>query len=252
MFKNMHEMEEPLVIGNVWDVPSAKIAESVGFSVIGTSSAAIAKNLGKEDGENIRFEDLLSIVKAIVKSTELPLTVDLESGYGETPEIIAKNMIELVKIGVVGVNIEDSVVVDGERCLCDSALFSKTLEKVRECIREAGLEIFINVRSDAFLLNVEEPLVTSIERINRYQQAGADGIFLPCINKKDDIKSVVDSTSLPINVMCLPGLPSFSELKKLGVKRISMGNFVHEAMLASLSSSLASIKREQSFEALFK
>ncbi|MDC5838916.1 isocitrate lyase/phosphoenolpyruvate mutase family protein [Vibrio europaeus] len=251
MFKNMHEMEEPLVICNVWDVPSAKIAESVGFSVIGTSSAAIAKNLGKEDGENIRFEDLLSIVKAIVKSTELPLTVDLESGYGETPEIIAKNMIELVKVGVVGVNIEDSAVVDGERRLCDSALFSKTLEKVRECIREAGLEIIINVRSDAFLLNVEEPLVTSLERINRYQQAGADGIFLPCINKKDDIKSVVNSTSLPINVMCFPGLPSFSELKNLGVKRISMGNFVHEAMLASLSSSLASIKREQSFEVLF-
>jgi len=252
MFKSMHEMEEPLVIGNVWDVPSAKIAESVGFSVIGTSSAAIAKNFGKEDGENIRFEDLLSIVKAIAKSTELPLTVDLESGYGETPEIIAKNMIELVKVGVVGVNIEDSVVIDGERCLCDSTLFGKTLEKVREYIREAGLEIFINVRSDAFLLNVEDPVATSIERIKIYQQAGADGIFLPCIIKKDDIKSVVDSTSLPINVMCLPGLPSFSELKNLGVKRISMGNFVHEAMLGSLSAILASIKRDQSFEALFK
>ncbi|PMH05200.1 isocitrate lyase/PEP mutase family protein [Vibrio splendidus] len=251
MFKNMHKMEEPLVISNVWDVPSAKIAESVGFSALGTSSAAIANSLGKEDGENIRFKDLLSIVKAIVKSTELPLTVDLESGYGETPEIIAKNIIELVKVGVVGVNIEDSVVVDGERSLRDSALFGKTIEKIKECIHEASFEIFINVRSDVFLLNVEDPLAASIERINRYQQAGADGIFLPCINKKDDIKSVVDCTSLPINVMCLPGLPSFSELKTLGVKRISMGNFVHEAMLASLSSILASIKRDQSFEALF-
>ncbi|MBF9002427.1 isocitrate lyase/PEP mutase family protein [Vibrio nitrifigilis] len=251
MFKNMHEMEELLVIGNVWDVPSAKIAESVGFSVIGTSSAAIAKNLGKEDGENIRFEDLLSIVKAIAKSTELPLTVDLESGYGETPEIIAKNIMELVKIGVVGVNIEDSVVLDGERSLCDSALFGKILEKVRKYISEADLEIFINVRSDVFLLNVEDPLETSIERIDCYQQAGADGIFLPCISKQEDIRSVVDSTSLPINVMCLPGLPSFSELKTLGVKRISMGNFVHEAMLASLASTLASVKREQSFDTLF-
>ncbi|WP_172380977.1 isocitrate lyase/PEP mutase family protein, partial [Vibrio sp. Vb339] len=179
MFKNMHKMEEPLVICNVWDVPSAKIAESVGFSVLGTSSAAIANSLGKEDGENIRFKDLLSIVKAIVKSTELPLTVDLESGYGDTPEIIAKNIIELVKVGVVGVNIEDSVVVDGERSLRDSSLFGKTIEKVKECIREASLDTFINVRSDVFLLNVENPLATSIERINKYQQAGADGIFLP-------------------------------------------------------------------------
>ncbi|MCG9682017.1 isocitrate lyase/phosphoenolpyruvate mutase family protein [Vibrio sp. Isolate23] len=251
MFKNMHKMDEPIVICNVWDVPSAKIAENVGFSVIGTSSAAIANNLGKADGESIHFEDLLSVVEAIVKSTELPLTVDLESGYGDTPEIIAKNVIELAKVGVVGVNIEDSVVVDGERILCDSALFGKTLGKVREHIHKAGLEIFINIRSDVFLLNVKDPLAASIERINRYQQAGADGIFLPCINKKDDIKSVVDSTSLPINVMCFPGLPNFSELKTLGVKRISMGNFVHEAMLDSLSSILSSIKREQSFAALF-
>ncbi|ELJ8684594.1 isocitrate lyase/phosphoenolpyruvate mutase family protein [Vibrio mimicus] len=251
MFKNMHKMEDPLVICNVWDVPSAKIAERVGFLAIGTSSAAIANNLGKEDGENINFEELLVIVKAIVKSTNLPLTVDIESGYGNTPEIIAKNIIELVKVGVVGINIEDSVVVDGKRRLRDGILFEKMLRKVRELLSEADVEVFINVRSDAFLLNVKNPLVVSIERINRYQQAGADGIFLPCIRKTDDIESVVAITSLPINVMCVPELPSFSELKALGVKRISMGNFVHEAMLVSLSSYLMSIKNEQSFQALF-
>ncbi|MEH0390646.1 isocitrate lyase/phosphoenolpyruvate mutase family protein, partial [Vibrio mimicus] len=196
MFKNMHKMEEPLVICNVWDVPSAKIAERVGFLAIGTSSAAIANNLGKEEGENINFEELLVIVKAIVKSTNLPLTVDIESGYGNTPEIIAKNIIELVKVGVVGINIEDSVVVDGKRRLRDGILFEKMLRKVRELLSEADVEVFINVRSDAFLLNVKNPLVVSIERINRYQQAGADGIFLPCIRKTDDIKSVVAITSL--------------------------------------------------------
>ncbi|KJY85903.1 carboxyvinyl-carboxyphosphonate phosphorylmutase [Vibrio neptunius] len=251
MFKNLHEMVEPLVIGNVWDVPSAKIAESVGFSAIGTSSAAIAKNLGKEDGENISFEHLLSLVKAMVTATKLPLTVDLESGYGATPEIVANNIIQLVNAGVVGVNIEDSVVIDGVRSLRDSALFGKTLKTVRECIRKEGIDVFINVRSDVFLLDVEQPVSASIERIKRYEQAGADGIFLPGINKKDDIKAVVDITSLPINVMCLPGLPNFSQLKALGVKRISMGNFVHEAMLTSLSAILLSIKSEQSFEALF-
>ena len=251
MFKSMHRAEEPLVICNVWDVPSAKIAEEVGFLAIGTSSAAISSNLGKDDGENIKFNDLLSIVKAIGGSTNLPLTVDIESGFGDTPEHIATNIIELVKVGVVGINIEDSVVVKGHRQLCDVAQFEKTLKQVRLLLAEADTEVFINVRSDAFLLNVSEPLVESIERIHRYQKSGADGIFLPCVRGVNDIETVVASTSLPINVMCVPELPSFQELKTLGVKRISMGNFVYEAMLASLSSSLMSIKRERSFQTLF-
>lgn len=251
MFKSMHRAEEPLVICNVWDVPSAKVAEKLGFLAIGTSSAAIASNLGKDDGENIEFNDLLSIVKAIGSATNLPLTVDIESGFGDTPELIVKNIIELVKVGVVGINIEDSIVIEGQRELCDVALFEKKLKQVRGLLAKADIEVFINVRSDAFLLNVREPLAESIERINRYQQSGADGIFLPCIREVNDIETVVASTSLPINVMCIPELPSFPELKALGVKRISMGNFVHEAMLASLSSSLMSIKREQSFQTLF-
>ena len=251
MFKNMHRAEEPLIICNVWDVPSAKVAQKIGFLAIGTSSAAIASNLGKDDGENIKFNDLLSIVKTISRSTNLPLTVDIESGFGDSPEIIAKNIIALVKVGVVGINIEDSIVRQGERRLQDVALFEKILKKVRELLNKADIDIFINVRSDAFLLNVREPLVVSIERISRYQRSGADGIFLPCISKTEDIEAVVASTSLPINVMCVSELPSFSELKSLGVKRISMGNFIHEAMLASLSSSLMTIKREQSFQSLF-
>ena len=93
--------------------------------------------------------------------------------------------------------------------------------------------------------------VSSLTGADQYQQSGADGIFLPCIRDVNDIETVVASTSLPINVMCIPELPSFQELKTLGVKRISMGNFVYEAMLASLSSSLMSIKRERSFQTLF-
>lgn len=251
MFKSLHQANNPLVICNVWDVPSAKLAEKSGFLALGTSSAAIASTLGKEDGENLHFEDVLFIVKAIVGSTPLPLTVDIESGYGDTPDVIAHNIIELVNIGVIGINIEDSVVSQGKRALRDSAWFADLLIGVKKQLRDAGVEVFINVRTDAFLLNISEALNVSLERIHRYQQAGADGIFLPCIRKPDDIKAVVASTSLPINVMSVPELPGFSQLKALGVKRISMGNAVHEAMLASLSSQLMAIQREQSFHALF-
>ncbi|AXN34613.1 isocitrate lyase/PEP mutase family protein [Vibrio coralliilyticus] len=251
MFKSLHQAENPLVICNVWDVPSAKLAEKSGFLALGTSSAAIANTLGKEDGENLHFEDVLFIVNAIVGSTPLPLTVDIESGYGDTPDVIAHNIIELVKIGVVGVNIEDSVVSQGKRTLRDSVWFANLLTGVRKQLRDADVEVFINVRTDAFLLNAREALSVSLERIHRYQQAGADGIFLPCIRTPDDIEAVVASTPLPINVMCVPELPTFSQLKALGVKRISMGNVAHEAMLASLASQLLSIQREQSCHLLF-
>ena len=105
-------MENPLVICNVWDAASAVIAQNSGFSAIGTSSAAIAKNLGKEDGENISFESLLSIVDIIGKSTTLPLTVDIEAGYGHTPEVIAGNIIKLTNLGVVGIDGKEFVMAD--------------------------------------------------------------------------------------------------------------------------------------------
>nr|QXL80293.1 isocitrate lyase/phosphoenolpyruvate mutase family protein [Vibrio sp.] len=153
MFKSLHQANNPLVICNVWDVPSAKLAEKSGFLALGTSSAAIASTLGKEDGENLHFEDVLFIVKAIVGSTPLPLTVDIESGYGDTPDVIAHNIIELVNIGVVGINIEDSVVSQGKRALRDSAWFANLLIGVKKQLRDADVEVFINVRTDAFLLN---------------------------------------------------------------------------------------------------
>ena len=251
MFKTMHTASKPLVICNVWDVASALIAEQTGFLAIGTSSAAIARSHGLDDGENIEFEEILSVVKAIAQATDLPLNVDIESGYGDTPQAIYDNITELVNVGVVGINIEDSVVVNRERRLCDWMMFSQTLRKVKSMLDKANLEVFINVRIDTFLMDVKEPLVESIKRIQAYQQAGADGVFLPCIKGTDDIKAVVDSTLLPINVMCVPELPNFKELEALGVKRISMGNFLYEAMLSSLQKNLITIKREQSFRTLF-
>ncbi|OIQ26526.1 isocitrate lyase/phosphoenolpyruvate mutase family protein [uncultured Vibrio sp.] len=252
MFKELHNEIEPLIICNVWDVPSALVAERNGFSAIGTSSAAISSMLGKDDGENVLFEQLLTIANAISKATTLPLTVDIESGYGDTPAAIANNIVELTKVGVVGINIEDSHVVQGERHLSDSTAFAQTLESVRELLSNADVDVFINVRSDAFLLNVDNALDVSIARVGQYQQAGADGIFLPCIQKTEDIRSIVAATHLPVNVMCVPALPDFDELKQLGVQRISMGNFVYEAMLSSLSSLLSSVSKQQSFKPLFK
>lgn len=109
-FKKLHSQDSPVLICNVWDVPSARIAEKLGFETMGTSSSAIAEMLGYEDGEQMQFSELEYIVQRIVSTVQLPLSVDLEAGYSRDPKKIANHIERLYKIGVVGINIEDSLV----------------------------------------------------------------------------------------------------------------------------------------------
>lgn len=250
-FKELHENKQPFILCNVWDVPSTQIAEQLGFEAIGTSSAAIAKMLGKEDGERILFEDLLYVVKLISEASKLPLTVDIESGYGNSINAIVENIKQLVELGVVGINIEDSDLILDERRLCDSSEFADKLSAIKTELNQQGIDIFINVRTDTYLLGIDDALQETLARSAMYQKAGVDGLFVPGIKKEQDIKGVVTSTTLPLNVMCIPDLPDLTCLQNLGVKRISMGNFVHEAMLASLSSMLKLVVKEKSFKNIF-
>jgi 2-methylisocitrate lyase-like PEP mutase family enzyme len=251
-FKELHHQTKPLMIGNVWNVQSAKVFEKLNFQAIGTSSAAIAHTLGYEDGEQMPFSDLLFMVERISKSVSLPLSVDIEFGYGNTATQIADNIIALRSIGVVGINIEDSFLDNGERKLKDSVQFSELLKEVKDILLQKGVSIFFNVRCDAFLVNIPNTIQVATERINKYEQSGADGIFLPCITKESDIATIVLQTKLPLNVMCMPELPNFDTLEKLGVKRISMGNFLNFYVYSALENVTAKILSDQSFNALLK
>jgi 2-methylisocitrate lyase-like PEP mutase family enzyme len=250
-FKELHNQTLPLIIGNVWNVQSAKIYEKLKFQAIGTSSAAIAHSLGYEDGEQMPFSGLLFIVERISKSVPLPLSVDIEFGYGNTATEIANNIIRLEKLGIVGINIEDSIIENGERKLKDNLQFSQLLQDVKGILKQQGISIFINVRCDAFLLNIPNTLQVVSERIKNYEQSGADGIFLPCLTKENDIATIVMHTKSPLNVMCMPELPNFKTLEKLGVKRISMGNFLNGYTYTSLENMTTKILLEQSFKAMF-
>jgi 2-methylisocitrate lyase-like PEP mutase family enzyme len=207
--------------------------------------------LGYEDGEQMHFSDLLFIVERIIKSVVLPLSVDIEFGYGNTATGIANNIISLEKLGVVGINIEDSFFENGARKLKNSLQFSQLLKEVKYILIQQGISIFINVRCDAFLLNLPNALQIATKRIKNYEQSGADGIFLPCITKESDISTIVSQTKLPLNVMCMPELPNFETLEKLGIKRISMGNFLNGYAYTSLENMTSKILTEQSFNALF-
>lgn len=250
-FKELHHQTQPLIIGNVWNVQSAKIYEKLNFQAIGTSSAAIAHSLGYEDGEQMPFSDLLFIIERIKKNVDLPLSVDIEFGYGNTATEIASNIIALAKLGVVGINIEDSFIENGERKLKNSIQFSQLLQETKNILTQQEISIFFNVRSDAFLLNIPNALHIAEERIKEYELAGADGIFLPCITKVTDIKVAVSQTKLPINVMCMPNLPNFETLANIGVKRISMGNFINGNVYQVMENTVSAILRQQSFNILF-
>ncbi len=249
-FKDLHKQDKPLLIGNVWDVPSAKTAEKLNFQAIGTSSSAIASILGYNDGEEMEFSKLEYFIKRIVSNTKLPLSVDLESGYSRNPREITNHIKRLADMGVVGINLEDSI-VKNNRTLLNADEFSKTLSKVNELLDKENIEIFINVRTDTFLLGHSNLIEETKKRIQLYENAGANGIFTPCIENISAIKEIVNCTNLPINVMCMPNLPDFDTLNNLGVKRISMGNFLFDKMYSQFEKTTKEIIHQKSFKSIF-
>ena len=252
-FTVLHQQITPLLLCNVWDVASAKTAENLGFTAIGTSSAAIASMLGYADGEHMPFEELLFIVKRIVACSALPLTVDIEAGFSDDAQITAAYIKSLVEAGVVGINIEDSKVnkTNEERSLINENSFAGYLSAITTQLLKDNISVFVNVRTDTFLLGEVEAVKATQKRATLYQAAGADGLFVPCITKIEDIEAIVSNTRLPVNVMCMPDLPNFDTLESLGVKRISMGNFIFEALQGDLAARLGNIQQANSFKPVF-
>ncbi|NRA14253.1 MAG: isocitrate lyase/phosphoenolpyruvate mutase family protein [Oceanospirillaceae bacterium] len=249
-FNLLHQQATPLMICNVWDVASALTAQKLGFIAIGTSSAAIASMLGYEDGEEIAFEELLFIVKRILSCSKLPLTVDIEAGYSQDPLITAAYIKTLAEVGVVGINIEDSRVTD-TRKLIDANSFAGYLSAIKGQLLKDKIDVFMNVRTDTFLLGQEDALAETKTRASLYTTAGADGLFVPCITNIQDIQAVISNSTLALNVMCMPDLADFDSLASLGVKRISMGNFLFDKLQADFETRLNQIQTANSFAPVF-
>ncbi len=249
-FQQLHQQDSPLLLGNVWDVNSALLFQKLGFKAIGTSSAAIATSLGDEDGESILFKKLLKIVQDIQEKIKIPLTVDIEGGYSRNFDIICKNIKSLANLNVAGINIEDSIVNDGRKIL-DTNEFCRIIREIQNYLSTNNINIFVNVRTDCYIMGLDNPLESTLKRVQAYEEAGANGIFVPCISAKTDINQVVKATRLPVNVMTMPNLPDFSELTGLGVKRISMGPFLYNNLMNNFEKTISTILQDQSFGCLF-
>jgi len=224
-FSQLHQNPTPFLLGNVLDVNSAKLFEANGYKAIGVSSQALANSWGYEDGENLPFETLLQLAKRVVEVVDIPFSVDMEGGYSRTIAGIIANINKLHDAGVAGINLEDTI-AGATRNLLPVDEFQKILAAIADHISRNNLKLFLNIRTDGFLLGMPTALSETLTRIGSYENSGASGIFVPCITNKDDIKAVVNATKLPVNVMCMPDLPGFEELGVLGVKRISMGPFL--------------------------
>jgi len=251
IFKGLHYQHDPLILGNAWSAQSAKILEQSGYKAIGTSSAAIAHSLGYEDGEVIPFDIYLYLIRCIKRSVTLPISVDLEAGFGATPTEVINNISKLMDLGIVGINIEDSTVKNGIRTLESASLFAEKLKLITDYIGSRQTDMFVNVRTDTFLLDIPNALNETINRIKLYESLNIDGVFVPCITSDKDISEVIKSTDLPLNVMCMPALANFDSLKATGVKRISMGNFANDYIYRELADLSQKIIYEKSFECLF-
>jgi 2-methylisocitrate lyase-like PEP mutase family enzyme len=218
LFKALHVKGNPLVLCNIWDAGSARAAQEIGSKAIATSSWAVAHSHGYADGEALPLELVLANLKRIVRDVDLPVTIDIESGYGKTPPEVQETASKIIAAGSVGINIEDQI-IGGD------GLYSYEDQCTRiKAIRELSTPIFINARTDIFFkqpieTHNDQHLEEALFRAHAYAKAGADGIFVPGLQNERLIKTLCELSPIPVNIM----LKNPKELSKLGVARISYG-----------------------------
>jgi 2-methylisocitrate lyase-like PEP mutase family enzyme len=213
------------VLVNVWDVASAKIIEELGFPAAATASAAISASLGFEDNEEIGRDLMLASVARIAGAVDIPVTVDLEAGYGPTVEDAIATARGAIEAGAVGLNFEDSAHKDTSE-LYDAALQAERIKAIRRTGEELGVPLVINARTDVFFrteLPEEEKLRESVRRAKVYLDAGADCIYVLGPTDENTIERLAKAIPAPLNMLALPDAPSIARMTELGVKRISFG-----------------------------
>jgi 2-methylisocitrate lyase-like PEP mutase family enzyme len=243
-FRAMHSGSEVLLLPNVWDVASARIIETSGFAAIATSSAGIAFSLGYPDGQEITREEMLAMVARIVRAVKAPVTADVESGYGNAPEDVARTASAMIEAGAVGMNLEDAT-GNSAHPIADLSLQSEKIRAVREAAGRLKVPLVLNARTDVYLLEVGEPAKRydeALRRLRVFRDAGADCVFVPGLRDAPSIGRLVSDLRCPVNILAVPGSPSVPELHTLGVARISLGSGPMRAALGVLRRVAAELK----------
>ena len=236
-FKALHAGPEILILPNAWDAISAVVVAGAGAKAVATSSAAVGWAHGYPDGNALPVPLLMATLRDIVRVVDVPVTADIESGYSDDPRAVGETVRELLDMGVAGINIEDRG--ESPDLLCAKI----------EAVRAAG-PVFINARTDGFLMKHDDALEGSIARARRYADAGADGIFVPGVADAAQIEALVKGIALPLNVMARAGVPSAAELQRLGVRRLSGAAWLARAALKTLHNAASAFLATGDSEAL--
>lgn len=242
-FRALHERAgQPLVLPNAWDAGSARVIEACGAEAIATTSSGVAWACGWPDGNAMAPRELAAAVERIARVITVPLTVDAEAGYSDDPVAAGDAVRAVLDAGAVGVNLEDGG--GTPELLCAK------IEAAKRAARHAGVDLFVNARTDVFLrglVGVGERVAETIRRARAYREAGADGIFVPRASEPEDIRALVDGVVLPLNVMIVPGLANVSTLAELGVRRVSAGSALAQAALGRTRRLASAMLREGSY-----
>ncbi len=236
-FLALHQSPATLVLPNVWDVSSTMIFALEGFKAIGTTSAGIAATLGYADGQEMTLADNMSVVGRIARNTSLPVSADIESGYGTSVDDVVKSAQAVLDSGAVGLNLEDST-GNSRTPLVDKTEQQEKIKAIRTMSDSNDIHLLINARTDTFLIGGDDKicLQSAIDRGNAYREAGADCIFVPDVGSLDKttIRTLVKEIEAPINVIAGATTPTIEELEDIGVARVSVGPRPMRAVLTLL------------------
>ncbi len=234
-FLALHGGPPILLLPNAWDAASARLFEEAGFPAIGTTSAGVAFSLGFPDREQAPFAEVVAAVGRIVRAVRVPVSADIEAGFGDTAEEVARSCRAVLEAGAVGVNLEDRS-PDRTR-LTDIAVQSERIQAVKEGTSRAGGSIVVNARTDVFLGSIGEPgkrFDEAVRRCNAYRGAGADCLFVPGVSDEETIARLVEAIDGPLNILAGAETPPVARLESLGVARVSLGSGPMRATLGLL------------------
>ncbi|MQM25948.1 isocitrate lyase/PEP mutase family protein [Glycomyces albidus] len=247
-FRTLHTTP-PLLLPNCWDAASAAVIADAGARAIATTSAGVAWSLGRPDGDALERDAAIAAIERVVRAVDVPVTADIESGFGATAKDVGETLAAVAAAGAVGVNIEDTVAEPPGSL----RPVEEQVERLAAAREGAGPDLFINARIDIYLAGIGEEstrLEATIERATAYAEAGADGIFVPGTTDPDTVAALVKAIRLPLNVMAGPGSPAPSALGRLGVSRISLGPQLASAAYAAARRATIALLDSDSYDAV--
>lgn len=251
-FRALHRRARLLLLANAWDPMSARIVEAAGYDAVATTSGGLAWALGYQDGEDTPWSELVAATARIIRVVRVPVSVDMEEGYGDTPQDVARNVADLIRAGAVGINLEDGTASKDMpvRSIEDAAA---RVRAAREAARQEGVPLFINARTDLYLKQVGDEVTRQAETIRRahaYLDAGADGIFPFAVIDPKVIAALTAAIRAPINIVGRPGTPPVAELERLGVARVSAASGLTLQAMSLLQETARRLRETGAFEVL--